>query len=152
MAEMYLNYAEAVNEAYKNPNAAVPGASLTAVQAINRIRNRAGHVDVQSEYTSDYEIFRGRIRNEFAVELSLEFHYWHDIIRWKIAHEIIDGKQFHGFLISDDPSKPMGLRFERFAIDFPGPRVFKEKHYRYPFREDDLIKLKNFNLNQNPGW
>ncbi|MDR1274084.1 MAG: RagB/SusD family nutrient uptake outer membrane protein, partial [Odoribacteraceae bacterium] len=34
LAELYLNYAEAANEAY-GPNGAAPGASLTALQALN---------------------------------------------------------------------------------------------------------------------
>ena len=37
LGELYLNYAEAANEAY-GPNTAAPGATMTAVQAINMIR------------------------------------------------------------------------------------------------------------------
>ncbi|MEI7423896.1 MAG: RagB/SusD family nutrient uptake outer membrane protein [Prolixibacteraceae bacterium] len=148
MAEMYLNYAEAVNEAYKDPNAKLPGADLSAVDALNIIRNRVGHVNVRSEFTKDYLLFQGRVRNEFAVELCFEYHYWFDLLRWKTAVQELDGKNFHGLLLIADATKPGGIRHEIFEI--PLTRNFKERNYRYPLRTNDLYQFVN--LKQNPGW
>ncbi|OWW24579.1 hypothetical protein B4Q04_14775 [Zobellia sp. OII3] len=150
MAEIYLNYAEAVNEAYKNPNAAVPGASLTAVGALNAVRNRVGMADVRPEFTTDYAVFQERVRNEFQVELCFEYHIWFDLIRWRIAHEKLDNYNFHGVKIIDDASAPTGVRFERFEI--PIERRFEEKHYRYPLRLGDLQIFELPEMKQNPGW
>ncbi|WP_139958290.1 RagB/SusD family nutrient uptake outer membrane protein [Flavicella sediminum] len=150
MAEMYLNYAEAVNEAFENPNATAEGASLTAVQAINVIRNRVGHVDVRAEYASDYLTFQKTIRNEFAVELCFEYHSWFDMLRWRTAKEELNGRVFHGVYIIDDASQPMGVRFEKFPIN--QNRIFEDRNYRYPIKESDLQTFEIPNLTQNPGW
>ena len=48
LGELYLNYAEAANEAY-GPNKAAPGANMTAIDAINKIRTRVGMPGVKSE-------------------------------------------------------------------------------------------------------
>lgn len=45
---------------------------MSAVDAINIIRNRVGAVPVRNEYKANKEIFRERIRNERAVELCLK--------------------------------------------------------------------------------
>ncbi len=151
MAEIYLNYAEAVNEAYGNPNATAPGASLTAVDAINAIRDRVGHVDVRSEFTADEASFREVVRNEFRIELCFEYHSWFDMIRWRTAKEELDGKDFHGVLIIDDAAQPTGVRYERFLIG-QGERVFDDRMYRYPLRQSDLEVFEVPQLTQNPGW
>lgn len=51
MAELYLNYAEAVNEAY-GPNGTAGGLALTATEAVNKIRSRAGMPDVLDKFTA----------------------------------------------------------------------------------------------------
>ncbi|TNJ45855.1 RagB/SusD family nutrient uptake outer membrane protein [Tamlana fucoidanivorans] len=151
MAEIYLNYAEAVNEAYDNPNAMAPGANLTAVDALNAVRNRVGHVDVRPEFTTNASDFREVVRNEFRVELCFEYHSWHDMLRWRTAKEELDGKVFHGMLITDDPSQPTGVRYERFEIGQPA-RVFDDRMYRYPIQQSDLEVYEAPKLTQNPGW
>ncbi len=151
MAEIYLNYAEAVNEAYGSPNATSPGASLTAVDAVNAVRNRVGHVDVRPEFTTDATTFQELVRNEFRVELCFEYHTWFDMLRWRTAKEELDGKTFHGVLIIDDATQPTGVRYERFPID-QGGRVFDDRMYRYPLKQSDLQTFEVPLLTQNPGW
>ena len=85
MPEVYLNYAEAVNEVY-GPNGVAPGGTLTAVGAINLLRNRVGMPNVDAKYTGSKEDFRERIRNERAIELCFEGFRYDDIRRWKTAH------------------------------------------------------------------
>ena len=86
LTELYLNYAEAANEAY-GPNTPAPGATLTAVQAVNIIRNRIGQADVLPEFTTNTNAFRSRIKNEFIVEFNDEGHSFWDMRRWKDAAE-----------------------------------------------------------------
>lgn len=147
MAEMYLNYAEAVNEAW-GPQGKAPGASMTAVQALNEVRNRVGHVDVPAEFTVDIDAFRKVVRNEFMVELMFEYHALHDMMRWMTAKDFLHGRNFHAMLLTQDESKPEGIRYERSEMNIK--RVFTDRQYRYPFFNDDMLTFKN--LNQNPGW
>ncbi len=77
--------------------------TMSAADAVNKVRPRAGMPDVattlamaiisylmpQSEedaYVGNLDPFRVLYRNERAVELAYEGHYWYDIRRWKIAH------------------------------------------------------------------
>jgi hypothetical protein len=85
LAEVYLNFAEAANEAY-GPTGAVPGSNLTAVQAVNIVRARAGVPAVDARFTGSTDAFRDIVRQERAVELAFEGHRWHDLRRWHIAH------------------------------------------------------------------
>lgn len=147
MAEMYLNYAEAVNEAYKDPKAKSPSADITAVDALNKIRDRVGMAPVRDEFTGDYAQFQERVRNEFYVELCFEYHLWHDQLRWRTAHEY-DQYSFHGVKLIEDTTAVTGIRFERFEIY--NERHFEDKHYRYPLRDLDLQICDQ--LEQNPGW
>lgn len=150
MAEMYLNYAEAMNEFTKDPNAILDTllADLSAVDALNVIRNRVGHVNVRTDFTNDYKLFQQRVRNEFWIELCFEYHLWFDLLRWREAKDFLHNHNFHGMLLFPDPSKPTGIRFERFEI--PLKRVFEDKHYRYPLKESDMQTLTL--VEQNPGW
>jgi hypothetical protein len=142
--QLYLDFAEAANEAY-GPNGAVPGSSLTAVQAINIVRARANMPPVLNKYTTDKEAFKQRIYNERAVELFQEQHRWFDIRRWKIAKEVLakgiwsaDIKEIGGVVVYD--KKPLAGAL----------RVFEDKHYWYPFPTDVMNIMKTFE--QNPGW
>lgn len=84
--ELYLNFAEAANEAY-GPDAG-PGYIFTAADALARIRDRAG-IDsdpstsgYQDQYLDDAaaagkDAFRDLVHNERRVELSFEgFRFW----------------------------------------------------------------------------
>jgi starch-binding outer membrane protein, SusD/RagB family len=141
-AQLYLDFAEAANEAY-GPNGVVPGTQLTAVAAINIVRNRAGMPDVLPIYTNSKEVFRDRIRNERAVELYHENHRFHDIRRWRIAHEVL--KNLYVLELIKDGDQ---LIFGKKLVDIP--RVFDEKHYWYPFPTNQVEMLSRFK--QNPGW
>ncbi|WP_303318322.1 RagB/SusD family nutrient uptake outer membrane protein [Flavivirga abyssicola] len=149
MAEIYLNYAEAVNEAY-GPNASAPEASLSAVDALNAIRNRVGQVNVRPEFTTDAATFRDVVRNEFRVELAFEYHSWFDMMRWRTAHIELNGVDFHGVRVIEDLSQPTEFRYEKYPIR--QGRVFEERQYRYPIRERDRQVYEMPNLTQNPGW
>lgn len=74
LAEIYLNYAEAENEAN--------GPTAGAYEAVNTVRRRASMPDLPSGLSKD--AFRDRVRNERRVELAIEEHRFWDVRRWKI--------------------------------------------------------------------
>lgn len=154
VSQLYLDYAEAMNEAY-GPNSDPKGYGLTAVDAINIIRNRVGMPDVLPEFSGSAEAFRERIRNERAVELMFENHRWFDLRRWMIAEEVfsnpiqgIRADPPRGHRREDDKSS---LEFTYEVIDLTTEqRVFTPRQYWYPVAQDHVDNLYNFT--QNPGW
>ena len=146
VAELYLNYAEAVNEAY-GPNGTAGGLDLTAVQAINIIRNRVGQPDVLEKYTADKNSFRERIRNERGIELAFEgHHYYYDIRRWKTAPELM-GKTLYGMYVESikkSAEYPIGRKFEVRPLPNNRQCVWKDYMYYLPFPDSEAYKLKNF--------
>ncbi len=157
ITQIYLDYAEAMNEAY-GPNADPQGFGMTAVQAINRIRARAGVPPVLNELTGSKEVFRDRIRNERGVELAYENHRWFDIRRWMIAEDLFnlpgDPYPIKGMQVRDlTPGEPdiSKKSFEYTVVPVPTQtRVFERRHYWYPVAADHTDQLGN--LRQNPGW
>ncbi|MBR6933640.1 MAG: RagB/SusD family nutrient uptake outer membrane protein [Bacteroidales bacterium] len=151
VAELYLNYAEAVNEAY-GPDGTAPGHSLTAVEAVNLVRARVGMPPVQSKYTTSKDAFRERIRNERCVELSYEGnHYYFDIRRWKIAPETMSQK-LYGMHITKVPVSeqyPNGRKYERRLLPDNRQSRWKDCMYFFPFPDSEARKLKNF-VNNDP--
>ncbi|MFR9499759.1 MAG: RagB/SusD family nutrient uptake outer membrane protein [Rikenellaceae bacterium] len=167
MPQLYLDFAEAANELY-GPKVAVPGTESlsvhTAVDAINKVRERVGGASVdmygngeidiplmspvRDMYTTDSKTFRKRIYNERAVELFQEFHRWFDIRRWKLAVDL--------FKESTTCIKKIDIRVEGGETIYEeaplegAVRVFEPKHYWYPFPTSEMDKLGVFE--QNPGW
>lgn len=147
LTELYLNYAEAANEAY-GPNTPAPGASMTATQAINVIRTRIGMPNVPA--TLDKDQFRLKIKNERTVELCFEGHYYFDIRRWKDAPVTMAGPLtwMKSTVVPVSAAYPKGFRHDR--IDLPAERQshWKDAMYYFPFGTTDNYKLKNFTPNE----
>ncbi len=146
LAELYLNYAEAVNEAY-GPNGTAGGLDLTAAQAANVIRNRIGQADIPEKYTAAKELFRERIRNERCIELAFEgHHYYYDIRRWKTAPELMSRTLYGMYVesVTKSDEYPIGRKFEVRAIPDNRQCVWKDYMYYIPFPDSEAYKLKNF--------
>lgn len=154
LAELYLNYAEAVNEAY-GPNGTAPGADLTAVAALNMIRNRATLPDIDSKYTSGKEVFRDKIKNERTVELCFEgFHHYFDIRRWMDAPVIMSQPLIgvHAEKVEVSTAYPTGFKYTRYQLPADRQPRWKDAMYYLPFDTDDYYKMKNFDTSLNPVW
>ena len=149
LAELYLNYAEAANEAY-GPNVSAPGADMTAVEAINVIRARFNQVPVQDRFTLTKDAFRDRIKNERVVELGYEgFHYFYDIRRWMDAPERMTevnyGMDIEKLPAGYDPAVyPTGYRYTRVPLAPERQGKWKDAMYYFAFDLEDVQKMKNF--------
>ena len=145
LAELYLNYAEAANEAY-GPAGNAPGATLTAIAAINVIRQRMGQRVVLPAFTGTKEIFRDRIKNERNVELSWEGHYYHDIRRWMDAPAAYSSS-LYGMVAEKVPVStefPTGFKYVRTRLGNDRQPSWKPAMYYLPFNTTDNFKMRNF--------
>ena len=86
LGDIYLMYAEAcaaINGATGKAN----NCSLTAEDAINRLRDRVGMAHVPADLTGNKETFMDEVRRERAVELSFEGFRFCDLQRWLLLTE-----------------------------------------------------------------
>ncbi|MCM5664045.1 RagB/SusD family nutrient uptake outer membrane protein [Galbibacter mesophilus] len=136
-AEVLLNYAEAMNEAY-GPES--PGSfGMTALQAVNMVRARSGMPDFPSGLSKD--AFRTKLRNERRVELAFEGHRFWDIRRWEIGEQT---NQIYKMEVTQE-----GNNFS-YSKELLTTRNFEPKMYLYPIPFNETVI--NTNLTQNPGW
>ena len=134
LAEIYLNYAEALNEYDpSNPNIAI---------YLNKVRNRASPPDVVSGLSQDE--MRKVIQHERRVELAFEEHRSWDVRRWKIASSTL-GSPLMGVQIVKKATG--GFTYAPTEVE---QRVFQPKMYWYPIPESELLKLKKWS--QNRDW
>lgn len=151
LAASYLDYSEAVNEAYDTGDA-----RQNAINYLNKVRERAGvrqytfngvsttdpdfiHVD------NNQDAVRDLIRMERRVELAAEGSRWDDIRRWVIAEELPEvtgdsyGMDFSGANASEF--------YKRTAFQ---TRTWQKAYYWFPIFVAELEK--NQNLTQAPFW
>lgn len=140
LAEIYLMYAEAANEAY-GPLGKDPDANLTAVDAVNLVRRRAQMPDVNAKFTGSADAFRERIRNERSVELVHEAKRRDDLRRWYVAH-LPEYKDLYACDFPQDHSY--------FKKSYIKSIVFDLKHYWFPFPAAQVMLYDGWK--QNPGW
>lgn len=136
-AEVLLIQAEALNE-YN------PGNSKIA-ENVNLIRSRAGLPEVTKHLGNQVkmrEIIREERRHEFVAEHKRYF----DILRWKIAENVLNEP---GYGINKDENSAIGdFTQEKFLGQ---NRTFDpQKHYLWPIPQS--ARDKNPNLSQNPNW
>jgi starch-binding outer membrane protein, SusD/RagB family len=142
LAEVYLDYAEAVTAAY-GPTGTAPGSTITAVDALNVVRARAGMPPVTAAATG-YANFMDLVRNERNVELCFEGHYWFDIRRWYIGH-LPENKAIIDLRFDKDWTPASFQRILFFTRIFEDP-----KHYWLPLPRNMTLLYKE--MYQNPGW
>ena len=137
LAELYLNYAEALNEAEASDIA-----PDTAVDAVNAVRDRVGMPDIPYGLAKDE--FRKRLRNERRVEFAFEEQRFYDVRRWKILHET--DRIVTGMRVTDEG------KYERFVVS--RRNAYTDKFLRFPIPGEEAIRLQvHTGLNfQNPGW
>lgn len=147
LADLYLMYAEALNES--------EGPTADVFLYLNKIRQRAGLEGIQESW-SNYALnpakptskqgLRSIIQRERNIEMSFEGSRFWDLKRWKLAAQELN-KNITGWDRNQDKDHPELFYKEQtfFQQRFVAPR-----DYFWPIRENNL--LVNPNLVQNPGW
>jgi hypothetical protein len=161
LAELYLNYAEALNECDPtNPD---------IILYLNKIRFRGGIPNLvmgNAAYNTP-EKMRELIRRERSVELYAEEHRPFDVRRWKIASNdgVMKGKFYKIYFYENGtgtykasgetgfPTTSAGRmandNFISYKIEEYETRIWEDKMYFYPIPQSEVNK--GF-LRQNPGW
>lgn len=121
---------------------------MSAVQAVNKVRERMEMPGVHSSYLTSKETFRQRIKNERAVELYLEGKRFFDLSRWGDAHKM-QHKQLYGVDLIENSGRPTGYNISRTPLPVV-TLTFEQKHYKWPIPMADALMFKEFT--QNPGW
>ena len=144
LADLYLLYAEAVNE--------VDGPTAEALKYIDTVRARAGIPSVEDSWTlyartpnkfQSKEGFREIIHQERLIEMAFEGKRFWDLRRWKAAVSELNNP-ITGWDI--DQATAEGYYRERTIFS----QSFSTKDYFWPLNES--ILLANYKLKQNPGW
>lgn len=173
LADIYLMYAEACAAVGGSQYASTTYSSLKAVDAINRLRDRAGvgHVGgqvynsatesfeegpIDTTYINDKNKFMDEVRRERAVELAFEGFRFCDLQRWLLLTEypynVKTSQEFtrvhdDDWYTTHDPkdAKVQGWKEEEILT-----RNFDTKHYWFPLKLEDTYITMEFA--QNPGW
>ena len=138
-AEAVMTYAEAVNEYLGSPTATDATFTLSALDALNMIRDNAKMPHVSA---SSYADFQTAVRREWRVEFAFEDHRFWDIRRWNIAQSVMG--QLDGVEITRNGGK---FSYSRKVVE---NRTWMEKMNLYPIPQAETFN--NPNLTQNTGW
>ncbi|MBV4358759.1 RagB/SusD family nutrient uptake outer membrane protein [Pinibacter aurantiacus] len=155
LADVYLMYAEAAAQGYNSAQGKSSNYSLTAVDAVNKIRDRAGVGHISPKYLNSTDDFMSELRRERAVELAFEGHRFTDLRRWLLLtqapYTLKKGIEFdRGMPNADVYASPRNAKVLNFRETIILERHLGEKHYWFPFLQSDVNLYKGFK--QNPGW
>ena len=138
--EVLLGYAEAQNEVLAAPDASV-------YDAINKVRRRSNQPDLLPGMTQAQ--MRDAIRHERRIELVFENKRFYDIIRWRIADQVLK-LDLHGIEIKNTvPANNSGV-WTYTPISLNRSPNFLNKQYLQPIPQPYMAR--NYKLVQNPGY
>ncbi len=135
LADIYLLYAEALNNYHDGPNG-------EALQYFNLVRNRSGMPDYESsnyDGANAREKFQNALKYERRVEFFLEAQRYFDLRRWKDGEDL--ARTYAGFNVNN------GI-ISRVALNQTA--IWKDRLYFHPFQTDDVNNTPG--LYQNPGY
>ncbi len=138
LAEIYLTYAEALNEYNGGP-------TPEAFEAVNIVRARVGLAELPT--TLNQVGFRNAILTERACEFGFEEVRWHDIVRWKMSEAFTQKTQ------GVDLVRNANGTFTYQTTDLPArfwQANWDTKWYLSAFPPTEINK--GYGLVQNPGW
>ena len=140
LAELYLNYAEALNESDpSNPD---------VLRYLNLVRQRGGLAAITS---GSQATIRREIRLERRIELCFEGgHRYFDVRRWKVPEEpgFKQGGQMFSMNI-DAGTSLSDPAFHQRKVAFT-MAVWQRKYYFFPYGQDEMDRNKQ--LVQFPGY
>ena len=145
LGQVYLDYAEAMLNYTGSGYSTADGLTMTAAEAINTVRTRAGQPNLPTGLS--FEDFTKRYENERFVELAFEGHRMFDVRRWmKAPQYFVNIKVMeitkNGETLSFNPVvNPNYITKRSWGGDY---------QYLWPIPQSEV--LKSGNLTQNPGW
>ncbi len=137
LAELYLNYAEALLES--------GGAVSDVLANINPVRTRGDQLPALT--TTDRDELRRRLRNERRVEFTFEEHRYFDLRRWK------ENQNYEGLVTGINITKEDSgdFTYDRFSLSTRN--VTATKYRLWPISQTEELKYISLGLDmQNPGW
>ena len=141
-AEILLNFAEAMNEAY-GPDVDIYGDGKTARWAVNQVRERAGMPDVAATNQAD---MRKKIRHERQIELAFEEHRFWDVRRW--GADVAKSALAAPLMGVKAVKSGAGFTYTEFKVE---DREFENHMIYFPIPQSEVLS-SNGNIAQNPGW
>lgn len=144
LAELYLLYAEALNE--------VNGPGPEIFNWLNLVRERANLKSIEeswSQYSKSPAKYQNKtglreiIHQERMIELAFEGHRFWDLRRWKKAEQVLNSP-IKGWTTEEAAAS------DYYQVQTLFNQTFQKKDYLWPIREQSLIE--NEKLIQNPGW
>lgn len=140
-AEILLNYAEAMANAFDDPEYTDETFTKKPLTILNSVRNRWGNGVKAIPSGITKEQFLEYIKHERRVEFAFEGHRFWDLRRWKDLDTSMD---IYAVKIVKNENK---VKYTPFLKE---SRIMDEKLYFYPI--SNIEKFKNSNLVQNIGW
>lgn len=144
LADLYLLYAESLNEAYG------PGTDVYGF--VDKVRARSGLggvVDSWAQYSRNpskpttYLGMQDIIRRERAIELMFEGKRFWDLRRWKTAQQALNSN-IVGWSVREKEAQLFYRQVNLFS------RTFGTRDYLWPLSLNEM--RRNSKLTQNPGW
>jgi hypothetical protein len=153
LSDLYLLYAEALNET-------LPAPTDEVWEYVNKVRVQAGLPAVQDSWDNfsinpeKYKTKNGMrdiIHQERMIELAFEGHYYFDIKRWSGGTQTA---RYDIMTLNNQPIRGWNIDGPT-AADYYSLRnivapKFTFRDYLWPIREASIVQ--NTNLVQNPGW
>jgi starch-binding outer membrane protein, SusD/RagB family len=140
LPEIYLSYAEAMNELGNMP---------AAYEYINKVRNRVGLQNIEDVGTWDKESLREQILTERACEFGFEQVRWFDITRHKLSSVLT--APLHNVWIEKNADGSFTYTYPEITYNARAWWTnWDNKWFLLPFPLDEI--QKGYGLSQNPGW
>lgn len=152
LAEIYLNYIEAVLECEK---AGVSGQGVDheyAMQLWAELRERSGMKPITSAYpeANTPAALIDLVRRERRVELAHEGHRYFDTRTWMIAEQTDKGPMYGLNVVNVKAGSSSSVPADGWARYAYEKRTFKNNYYLLPFPQWEVNR--NSKLQQNFGW
>lgn len=140
-AEILLNYAEAMINAYDDCNYTNSTCKMSALAAVNAVRGRNGIKMPAISGSLNANDFLKAVKHERRVEMAFEGQRFWDLRRWK---DLNDSKDIYAVKITKEGES---VNYQKTLLE---SRSISDKLYFYPIANTE--RFKNSNLIQNPGW
>jgi hypothetical protein len=138
LADVYLMYAEAINEANNGPDA-------LAIEVVNKVRHRGNLPPLAAAKTTGKDVFFDAIEQERIIELIAEGQRSFDLRRWRAFPRVWCGPQDPDGVWTVDTHGANQSRYFQNLSDIAYSQLYI---WKIPQAERD----KNPNLTQNAPW